>query len=792
MHAQSFKVAVCAMLFAMLPTASHALTVVSSGSDDSARVIVKFRAAAPPLRAQALSPSGRSATRALALGERQGVAVTVGEAVSELSSVLFAAGMSSADLAQRLARDADVEYAVPDERKFLYTAPNDPLYATGAPGTGPAAGQWYLRASAGAVQSSLDVETAWNVTTGNPGIVVADVDSGVRYEHPDLLSVAAGGNLLPGYDMVSDPTYSSDGLGRHADASDPGDWITQAELSNRNGPYYQCRDVAESSSWHGTQVSGLIAALTDNGVGMASVGRTVRLLPVRVFGKCGAFDSDVLAGFRWAAGLAVPGVPANPYPAKVINFSGGGPGACNAAYVDAVAEIAAVGTVIVASAGNSEGQAVSTPANCSGVIAVAGLRHVGTKVGFSSLGPEVAISAPGGNCVNTAAGAPCLYPILSTSNSGTTVPVSSIYTDSYNPTLGTSFSSPLVAATAALVLSVQPTFTPAQVRQVLQATASPFPASGSDSGAVPQCTAPQYDAAGHPISQDECYCTSSTCGAGMLNAGAAVLAASAGLPSADFEVEGLWWNAPANSESGWGINLARQGSVIFATWFTYDANGRAWWLSMTATKTGLNTYAGTLYQTHGPAFSAMPFDPTEVTSTSVGSGTLAFTDANNGTFSYTVNGITQLKSITRELFGTPPTCVFALHPPLATASNYEDLWWNAPGGSEAGWGINLTEQSGIIFATWFTYDIDGAPLWLSGTATNTGPGAYAGTLYRANGPAFNAVPFDPASVKLVPVGNLALTFADGNDATFAYTVNGVAQTKAITRQVFRTPGTECM
>lgn len=792
MHRKTIRAVLCALLVAALPSAPHALTVMSSGSDDSARVIVKFRVDAPTLRAQALSPLGRSATRALALGQRQGIAVAVGAAVSELSSVVFATGMSSADLAQRLAQDADVEYAVPDERKYIVAAPNDPLYATGAPGTGPAAGQWYLRAPAGQVRSSIDVETAWNVTSGNPGIVVADVDTGVRYEHPDLLAVAAGGNLLPGYDMISDPTFSNDGDGRDADASDPGDWVTQAELSNKNGPYYQCQPAAESSSWHGTQVSGLIAALTDNGIGMASVGRTVRVLPVRALGKCGGLDSDIIAGMRWAAGLAVPGAPANPYHANVINLSLGGDGACSQAYIDAVNEIAAVGTVIVASAGNSEGQAVGTPANCSGVIAVAGLRHVGTKVGFSSLGPEVAISAPGGNCVNTSAGSPCLYPILSTSNSGTTVPVSSIYTDSYNPTLGTSFSAPLVAATAALVLSVQPTFTPAQVRQILQATASPFPASGSDSGAVPQCTAPQYDAAGNPVGQDECYCTKSTCGAGMLNAGAAVLAASAGIVSADFEVEGLWWNAPASSESGWGINFAQQGDVIFATWFTYDANGRAWWLSMTATKTGANAYAGTLYQTRGPAFSSVPFDPAQVTSINVGTATLAFSDANNGTFGYTVNGVAQTKNITRQLFGTPPTCVYALHPPLASVANYQDLWWNAPGGSEAGWGINLTEQSNVIFATWFTYDVDGTPMWLSGTATSSGPGVYAGVLYRATGPVFNAVPFDPVNVKLAAVGNLTLSFTNGNTGTFSYTVNNVSQTKSITRQVFRTPGTACM
>jgi hypothetical protein len=282
---------------------------------------------------------------------------------------------------------------------------------------------------------------------------------------------------------------------------------------------------AQDSSWHGTQVSGIIAAITNNGIGMASVGPNLRVLPVRVLGKCGGFDSDIIAGMRWAAGLPVPGVPANPYPARVINMSLGGPGSCRAGYADAISEILAQGTVIVVAAGNSAGHALSSPANCSGVIGVAALRHVGTKVGFSDLGLDVAISAPGGNCINVTAGSPCLYPILSTSDAGTTIPVKPIYTDSFNFSVGTSFAAPLVSGTAALILSVQPALTPQQVRLVLQATAQTFPTTGGDNGdgtPVPQCTVPQYDSFGNPVDQLQCYCTPYTCGAGMLNAGAAL------------------------------------------------------------------------------------------------------------------------------------------------------------------------------------------------------------------------------------------------------------------------------
>ena len=155
---------------------------------------------------------------------------------------------------------------------------------------------------------------------------------------------------------------------------------------------------------------------------MASVGRNVRVLPVRVLGKCGGFDSDIIAAMRWAAGLAVAGVPANPTPARVLNLSLGGDGACTAAYVSAVADVMAAGAVVVAAAGNSAGHAVSTPANCPGVIAVAGLRHAGTKVGFSDLGPEIALSAPAGNCVDIGVNDPCRYPILTTANPGAMAP----------------------------------------------------------------------------------------------------------------------------------------------------------------------------------------------------------------------------------------------------------------------------------------------------------------------------------------------------------------------------------
>jgi len=261
--------------------------------------------------------------------------------------------------------------------------------------------------------------------------------------------------------------------------------------------------------------------------------------------------------------------------------------------------------------------------------------------------------------------------------------------------------------------------------------------------------------------------------------------------------QGLWWSAPAGSEAGWGINFAHQGDTIFASWFTYDVAGKGWWLAMTAEKTASNTYSGTLYHARGPPFNSARFDPAKVVPFAIGNGTLAFSDANNGTFAYVVNGFQQTKAIQREMFASPvPTCGVAKEVDLAQATNYQDMWWAAPPGSESGWGINFAHQGDVIFATWFTYDLDGTPLWMSVTARKAGPGLYSGTLYRATGPPFNATHFDAAGVTAAPAGIATFAFADGNSASFNYSITGAAlpvatQTKMITRQVFRKSGTVC-
>jgi hypothetical protein len=216
------------------------------------------------------------------------------------------------------------------------------------------------------------------------------------------------------------------------------------------------------------------------------------------------------------------------------------------------------------------------------------------------------------------------------------------------------------------------------------------------------------------------------------------------------------------------------------------------WLVMSnGRKIANNTYSGELYRTSGPPFSAVPFNPSQVQKMQVGTATLRFSDAGNGTLAATVNGVTVNKSITRQIFGAPvPTCTAGGS--AGAQPNYQDLWWNSPAGSESGWGMNITHQGDILFVTWFTYAANGRGMWLVGSSVaKTGNGTYSGKLYRTTGPPFNAAPWNPASVAKSEVGTVTLAFSDANHGVLSYNVSGIAQEKNITRQSFATPATVC-
>jgi hypothetical protein len=242
--------------------------------------------------------------------------------------------------------------------------------------------------------------------------------------------------------------------------------------------------------------------------------------------------------------------------------------------------------------------------------------------------------------------------------------------------------------------------------------------------------------------------------------------------------QGLWYRGEV--EKGWGVNVTHQDDVIFATWFTYAADGSGLWLvAPDVEKTAPDTYSGALFQTTGSSFDA--YDATKLAFTQVGSVTFAFSDGNDGTFTYTVNGITQSKPIVRQIFGTHvPTCVSGGAP--GTPPNFQDLWYR--GEVERGWGVNITHQDDILFATWFTYGADGKGMWLVMPSGNkTGTNAYSGAIFRTTGAPFNA--YDASKLAFTQVGTASFTFSDFSNGTFTYTVNGVTQSKPITRQVFR-------
>ena len=358
-------------------------------------------------------------------------------------------------MAEQLQIDSSVQYADPVLRAFPTRIPNDPLFSQ----------QWALTGAAGGVNAPA----AWDLQIGSASVTVAVVDTGIT-PHPDL-----AGRILPGYDFISDPGAANDGNGRDADPSDPGDATSDNE----------CGDgiPGEPSFFHGTFVSGLIAADTDNGVGIAGLDWNAKILPVRTLGKCGGTFDDIIDGVLWAAGMPVAGVPPNPNPARVINMSLGGLGYCPQSLQDAVNTAMAQGAVVVVSAGNASVDVSNfNPANCSGVITVGASTRQGDIASYTNFGRRVDLSAPGGD------GAMADW-ILSTGNDGTAGPGN----PDYEFAVGTSFAAPYVSATASLIIARNANLTPGRIREIIVDTTRLF-AQGTACGNRGACGSGLLDA----------------------------------------------------------------------------------------------------------------------------------------------------------------------------------------------------------------------------------------------------------------------------------------------------------
>ena len=463
--------------------------VADARPQHNGQLIVKYRAAAAPAGVAATNSAALSldlahaqvaSTARFATG---GVSLAYARSITNRLHVVRTAGVGApgraatlADmqaLAAQLAQDPQVEYAEVDRLRYPTATPNDALYASG---------QWHYHAPAGDNKGGANLPLAWDIGTGT-GAVVAVVDTGIT-SHSDL-----NANVLPGYDFVGADNYSSygltdnyrakDGGGWDNDASDPGDGITSSEATSictaLGTPTTTCvNDYKRNSSWHGTHVAGTIAAVSNNNQGVAGVAYGARIVPVRVLGRLGGATSDIAAGLRWAAGLAVSGVPTNANPARVINMSLGSapPDPCSQTEQEAISAARAAGALVVVATGNDGVTSIGSPANCTGVLAVTAHTYEGDSAYYANVGTGTSISAPGGGWGAQTTGSG--KPVYSTINLGQ----QDVGSEGYTGYQGTSMATPHVAGVAALLLGKFPSLTEAQVKNVITGQVRAFP-SGS-------------------------------------------------------------------------------------------------------------------------------------------------------------------------------------------------------------------------------------------------------------------------------------------------------------------------
>jgi serine protease len=322
-----------------------------------------------------------------------------------------------------LGGDPRVEYAEPNYVVRALATPNDEAFPF----------QWHY--------PLIALPEAWDTTTGTFDVIVAVVDTGILSNHPDL-----AGQLVDGYDFVSDPSSAGDGNGIDPNPQDPGNALN-----------------AGSSNFHGTHVSGTVAARGNNGLGVAGTAYTSRVMPVRALGAGGAGTSyDVSQAILFAAGLPNDSGTVPQQAADIINLSlGGGP--FSQATQDLFNQVRAAGVMVVAAAGNEASSLPAYPASYNGVISVSAVDAQRRLATYSNTGRHIDIAAPGGDNGADLNGDGYPDGVLSTGGTNTVNGVNYVYSFLN----GTSMAVPHVAGVLALMISVNPDLTPADIDALL-------------------------------------------------------------------------------------------------------------------------------------------------------------------------------------------------------------------------------------------------------------------------------------------------------------------------------------
>lgn len=247
----------------------------------------------------------------------------------------------------------------------------------------------------------------------------------------------------------------------------------------------------------------------------------------------------------------------------------------------------------------------------------------------------------------------------------------------------------------------------------------------------------------------------------------------------------VWWD---ESEAGWGLYIADQGNVLAPFWFTHDSDGEPVWFLAPTTRQADGRYRGDIERITGVPLAQIQGQAADP-GTVIGNAVLQFEGDNALSFTYTVNGQTQTKQLSRFAFGDKDVICRASAASRAGASNYSDIWWNP---DSSGWGVHVSHVNDDLYTTWYTYDTDREPIFYQGVTSRQADGSFFGELYRSNdGTPFNQINGAPANDGAEVVGSLRLRFADGERATFEYTVNGVSQSKPIQRFLFGDTASVC-